>query len=235
MAKQLSNGHASKANGSHSIPNQAGELHASLRGVDVLFLLVSCRLAYWSLLRSIWLSYVPQLGRAVPSFNPVCTSTYTFEKEIDVEDLREVIHKQCKIFPKYRQRLAFKNKFFNPPYYEDDPDWSLDRHFEVVELPEPAGPKELHDFVRRVNSLLPVSIIWISTLQVSSYIRKSWDESKPLWSVAYIPNYRDGSNAKSAMVSKGHHAQADGQGFILSQLYVTSYGKDLQTMMDEGK
>lgn len=37
------------------------------------------------------------------------------------------------------------------------------------------------------------------------------------------------------MVSKGHHAQADGQGFILSQLYVTSYGEDLQTMMDEGE
>jgi len=37
------------------------------------------------------------------------------------------------------------------------------------------------------------------------------------------------------MVSRGHHAQADGQGFILSELYVTSYGKDLQKMMDEGK
>lgn len=37
------------------------------------------------------------------------------------------------------------------------------------------------------------------------------------------------------MVSRGHHTQTDGQGFILSQLYVTSYGQDLQKLMDEGE
>lgn len=73
-----------------------------------------------------------------------------------------------------------------------------------------------------------------TSVQVSSYIARSWDENRPLWSVAYIPNYRDGSNGRSAMVSRGHHTQTDGQGFILSQLYVTSYGQDLQKMMDEG-
>lgn len=83
----------------------------------------------------------------MPSFNPVCASGYTFDKELDIEELRESLHKQCKIFPKYRQRLAIKNKFFQPPYYEDDPDWSLDRHLEVINLPEPAGPKELNAFV----------------------------------------------------------------------------------------
>lgn len=71
-------------------------------------------------------------------------------------------------------------------------------------------------------------------MQVSSYIEKKWDEKLPLWSVAYIPNYRDNTGARSAMVSRGHHTQADGQGFILSALYVTSYGRDLQKMMDEG-
>lgn len=64
--------------------------------------------------------------------------------------------KQCQIFPKYRQRLVVRNGFFEPPYYEDDPDWSLDRHFEVVNLPQPAGQKELNEFVNRalISSLV---------------------------------------------------------------------------------
>lgn len=51
----------------------------------------------------------------------------------------------------------------------------------------------------------------------------------------YFPNYSDKHGAKSAMCSRGHHTQADGQGFILSALYMTSYGKEMQQMMDEGE
>lgn len=77
----------------------------------------------------------------------MCTSTYVFNKELDIEDLREVIQKQCQLFPKYKQRLAVGNKFLHPPHYADDPDWSLDRHLKVVSLPEPAGQMELNEFV----------------------------------------------------------------------------------------
>lgn len=68
---------------------------------------------------------------------------------------------------------------------------------------------------------------------MSQYISQPWDETKPLWGAVYIPNYRD-DVSKAAMVSRGHHTQADGQGFIMSALYITSFGKDLQRMMDEG-
>ena len=88
-----------------------------------------------------------QLER-VTAFNPVCSSTYTFDREIDVKELRESFRQQCAVFPKYRQRLAFKPSLFSRPYYEDDPNFSLDRHFQVVHLPEPAGPRELDHFVR---------------------------------------------------------------------------------------
>lgn len=36
------------------------------------------------------------------------------------------------------------------------------------------------------------------------------------------------------MISRGSHTQSDGQGFIMSALYITSYGSDLEKMMDEG-
>lgn len=84
----------------------------------------------------------------MPAFNPVCTSTYCFDRSVDIESLREALHTQCAVFPKYRQKLAVRDKLFHPPFYVDDPDFSLDRHLQLVELPEPAGPRELNTFVR---------------------------------------------------------------------------------------
>lgn len=147
------------------------------------------------------------------AFNPVCTSTYTFDKEIEPDDLRDALERQCRLFPKYRQRIAWHG-LSKAPTYEDDPHFSIDRHFTVVRLPEPAGPEELDDFVSKV-------------------ISRRWDEKLPLWEAILLPNYRNG-RAKAAMVSRGHHTQADGQGFILSALYITSYGEHLQKVMDDG-
>lgn len=174
-----------------------------------------------------------QLER-VTAFNPVCSSTYTFDREIDVDELRESFRQQCAVFPKYRQSLAFKPSLFAGPYYEDDPNFNIDRHFQVFQLPEPAGPEQLNDFVCTIYERCELAAEQSPTiLQVSKYISQDWDESRPLWSAAYLPNYRNG-RAKGAMVSRGHHTQSDGQGFIMSALYITSYGKTLQRMMDDG-
>lgn len=70
---------------------------------------------------------------------------------------------------------------------------------------------------------------------MSEWVSKGWDESKPLWDVAYIRKFQDGGQAKAAMVSRGHHTQADGQGFIMSALFVTSYGAELEKIMTEGE
>lgn len=90
---------------------------------------------------------LPNKLERVTAFNPVCSSTYTFDRAIDVEELRESFRKQCDVFPKYRQRLAFRPSWFSGPYYENDPNFSLDRHFQVVDLPDPAGPRESNEFV----------------------------------------------------------------------------------------
>lgn len=104
--------------------------------------------------------------------------------------------------------------YFHAPTFADDENFSIDRHFSVVDLPEPCGPRELNAFV-------------------SEWLSKPWDESMPLWEAAYIRKY-SGGNATAAMVSRGNHTQADGQGFIMSTLYITSYGRELHKVMDEG-
>jgi len=92
-----------------------------------------------------------KLERAT-AFNPVCTSTYTFDRPIDIAALREALHEQCEVFPKYRQKLSWRGGCFQIPKYEDDPNFHLDRHFEVKQLPEPAGPGEMNDFVSILKS-----------------------------------------------------------------------------------
>lgn len=42
------------------------------------------------------------------------------------------------------------------------------------------------------------------------------------------------SGAKGAMVTRGHHTLTDGQGFIMSQLFVSSYGPELEAMIQDG-
>lgn len=124
--------------------------------------------------------------------------------------------RQSDVFPKYKQKLRVaQDRFFHPPSFENDPNFSVDRHVSVIDLPEPCGPKELNAFV-------------------SKFISKDWDESLPLWEVVYIRKYRGDGKAKAAMVSRGHHTQADGQGFIMSALFITSYGKELNKVMSEG-
>lgn len=84
-----------------------------------------------------------------------------------------------------------------------------------VTLPEPAGPKELEDFT-------------------SSFIGKEWDFDQPLWEVRVIENYKDQDGARSAMAIRGHHTLTDGQGFVLSQIFITSFGDKLEEKMNDG-
>lgn len=141
---------------------------------------------------------------------------YILQDELKIDDFRSALKRQSDVFPKYKQRLRVgKDRFFHAPSFENDPDFSVDRHVSAIDLPEPCGTKELNAFV-------------------SDFISKDWDESLPLWEVVYIRKYTGDGKAKAAMVSRGHHTQADGQGFIMSALFITSYGKELGRVMTEG-
>jgi hypothetical protein len=84
---------------------------------------------------------------SISNFNPVCTATYTFKKNVELVNVEETIDKQVKTFPKYKQILVNTGRRWHGSTFVDDPDWSVKKHVFEESLPEPAGRKELDDYV----------------------------------------------------------------------------------------
>ncbi|KZT64591.1 hypothetical protein DAEQUDRAFT_678332 [Daedalea quercina L-15889] len=142
-------------------------------------------------------------------FNPVCASTYTLKGKLTLEQLYAVARRQSEKFPKYKQRVTSICRRFHGARFEDDPDFDLKNHIHAITLPDPAGKRELNELMGK-------------------FIAQDWDLKHPLWEMVLIENYKDDEHgAESALIIRGHHALADGQGFVLSQLYVTSYHDEL--------
>lgn len=70
--------------------------------------------------------------------------------------------------------------------------------------------------------------------QTAEFIAQEWDFSKPLWELVYFDNYQNGNQKGGAIVVRGHHTLTDGQGFVMSQLFISSYGPELERMINEG-
>ncbi|KAH9925720.1 wax ester synthase-like acyl-CoA acyltransferase domain-containing protein [Fomitopsis serialis] len=149
----------------------------------------------------------------VTDFNPVCTSAYTLKGRLTLEDLYSAAQRQSEKFPKYKQRVTSVLRRFHGARFEEDPDFNLKNHIHAVSLPEPAGKHELNDLMGKV-------------------IAQEWDLKHPLWEAILVENYRDETDAESALIMRGHHALADGQGFGFSQLHITSYHDELVHKMD---
>ena len=152
----------------------------------------------------------------ISKFNPVCTATYTFKQPAKLADLKQAMSKQLGSFPKYKQKLADVGRFFHGTVFIDDDQFDIDNHMQAYTLPGNAGTRELESFA-------------------SEFIARKWDYSRPLWEVAVLENFVDEeTGARGASVIRGHHTLADGQGFIMSQLFITSLGPKLESMMEEG-
>ncbi|KAA9160236.1 DUF1298 domain-containing protein [Amycolatopsis acidicola] len=74
-----------------------------------------------------------------------------------------------------------------PRRWEDDPEFRLDRHLLVRELPRPGDAKGLQDFVAAERG-------------------RELDPRHPLWSITLLRGYGRGD----ALVMRSHHAMADG-------------------------
>ncbi|CAL1709951.1 unnamed protein product [Somion occarium] len=129
--------------------------------------------------------------------------------------LRRAMMRTDKKFPKYHQRLTSVGRKFHGTRFEDDPHFDMNNHLLMSRLPEPAGKRELDDSMGR-------------------FIAQDWNLTRPLWEMVILENYHDEDGGECAMVSRGHHTLADGQGFVLSQLYMTSYYEELTKAMNNG-
>ncbi|KAI0929578.1 hypothetical protein AcV7_005072 [Taiwanofungus camphoratus] len=147
-------------------------------------------------------------------FNPVCACTYTLRGKLPIEQLRDSTERQTNKFPKYRQRLTSLGRNFHGARFEDDPTFDSRDHIHTATLPEPAGRRELDELMGK-------------------FIAQDWDFERPLWEMVLVSNYHDEDGAECAIITRGHHSLADGQGFVISQLYMTSYHDDLVEMMSK--
>ncbi|GAA94121.1 uncharacterized protein L969DRAFT_86227 [Mixia osmundae IAM 14324] len=151
----------------------------------------------------------------VSTFNATCACTYTFKERMSIDKLRKAMKIQLDRFPKYRQRLIDHGRKWHGLQFEFDPSFDIANHVNAVTLPGKSGKAELDEYM-------------------GSFICKDYDRARPLWETILIEDYHDDRGSKSAMVTRGHHTLADGQGFVLSQLYLTSYRDELIKQMDGG-
>ncbi|PRP84117.1 hypothetical protein PROFUN_04108 [Planoprotostelium fungivorum] len=154
-------------------------------------------------------------------FNPACAATYTFKGKLDIDTLKESYAKMADRFPRYKQKLVDLNDIWKGASFIDDPDFNIDLHTKSIRLTSKSGRHtvgrdELDEYV-------------------GHFIAQPWDLSRPLWESTIIENYEDEAGAHSAMVTRGHHSLTDGQGFVLSQMSVTSFGPKLEKMMADGQ
>ncbi|OCH91412.1 hypothetical protein OBBRIDRAFT_792348 [Obba rivulosa] len=145
-------------------------------------------------------------------FNPVCASTYSLRGKLSLDMLKNAAMRQAERFPKYKQRLTSVGRRFHGARFEDNPEFNMNNHVHAVTLPEPAGKQELNDLMGK-------------------FIAQEWDLRRPLWEMILIENYHDEDGAECAAITRGHHSLADGQGFVLSQLWITSYKSELIELM----
>lgn len=85
-------------------------------------------------------------------------------------------------------------------YWEEDPEFNLDNHFEYARLPEPALKPELEEYIGNVMAT-PL------------------DVKRPRWKFHFIENY----NQQKAIVACIHHAYADG--VALRRILLSLIGK----------
>lgn len=118
----------------------------------------------------------------------VITSLVWTEQPVDPERLRQVIRERVvERYPVYTQRPVLHGGLIRTGYWEDDPDFDLDRHIVVSEMPAPGDRAALQEFVAEQRSV-PL------------------DREHPLWRVYVLQGYQGGS----AIVQRYHHAMADG-------------------------
>ncbi len=118
----------------------------------------------------------------------VVNSVLWFDEPMDLDRGREVVRERLvEAFPRFRQRIVEPRAGVGLPYWEDDPNFDLDRHLHHIALPAPGDSRALQALVGDLMS-------------------SPLDRSKPLWDIYVI----DGYGAGMAQMSRFHHSIADG-------------------------
>lgn len=115
------------------------------------------------------------------------------DRQIDPDDLRTVVRDRLlQRYPTFQQRMRMSRNPLLMPHWEDDPDFDIDNHIHVLQMPEPGDKAALERMVSEQRS-------------------RMLDRSKPLWEMFLIQGYRGNTSAIHARIQ---HAIADGWALV---------------------
>jgi len=118
----------------------------------------------------------------------VIDSVMWFDEPADWVRLADVVQRRLvDRYPVFSQRVIEPSSPLGTPHWEDDPDFSLERHLRRAVLPSPGDDRSLQQYVEAQMS-------------------RPLDRARPLWEVHLL----DGFGAGSAVLTRFHHALADG-------------------------
>ena len=135
--------------------------------------------------------------------NPmVITAVLIFKTRLDPARMKQTLRTRFLAFERFRQRPVEQTSGY---YWQEDPDFDLERHVHRVALPRPGGRRELQDLVSDLAST-PL------------------DPGQPMWQFHLVEGYR---GRRSALVVRLHHCYADGAALMHVLLALTEGGKHL--------
>ena len=133
------------------------------------------------------------------------------DRRVNPDALREVVQTRLlDRYPVFVQRVVMSRNPVLMPHWEDDPDFDIDRHLEVVDLPPPADKATLEALIGEQRTPL-------------------LDRDHPLWKVYLIQGYDGGS----AMHLRIQHSIADGWALVRLFLSLTDEADDDEADGDE--
>ncbi len=107
---------------------------------------------------------------------------------LDARALAERIGARLHLAPRFRQRVVGAPLGFGEAVWQDDPDFDLGRHVEIVD------PR------------LPLNTVGLQHL-AGDFFSEQLDRERPLWRILIVPRLR---GRRAAVLGKVHHAMVDG-------------------------
>jgi WS/DGAT/MGAT family acyltransferase len=112
-----------------------------------------------------------------------------FEGQVDFQRFYDSLNARMHLIPRYRQKALIPPFYAGHPTWEDDPQFSLDRHLSLRQIEAPGTRAQLQQLCAEI-------------------FEPPLKRDRPLWDITVIHGVDGGKN--SAMISRVHHCMVDG-------------------------
>ena len=125
--------------------------------------------------------------------NQTVSALMWLDREIDPDDYIAIVQERMvDKYPTFSQRIRTSRNPLMMPHWEDDPDFDIGNHVQVLHLPEPGTKEQLSELLSTQRGEL-------------------LDRDRPLWKMYVIQGYNGGTTAVHARIQ---HSIADGWALV---------------------